>query len=131
MEGDDKMGWSNYIIIPKWRLFIEVPRDVNDIADYEETAINKAIDEDNIDYETHFDEENIVDMGDVPINKITIKDLVELYKRFDIVQSLCGMDYNKLLLYWLKNRGIEFSIESEYNINVEELTKEGYIKIER
>ncbi len=125
------MGWSNYIIIPKWRLFIEVPRDVNDIADYEETAINKAIDEDNIDYETHFDEENIVDMGDVPINKITIKDLVELYKRFDIVQSLCGMDYNKLLLYWLKNRGIEFSIESEYNINVEELTKEGYIKIER
>ncbi len=131
MEGDDKMGWSNCIIIPKWKLLIEVSRDVNDIADYEETAINKAIDEDNIDYETHFDEENIVDMGDVPINKITIKDLVELYKRFDIVQSLCGMDYNKLLLYWLKNRGIEFRIESEYNINVEELTKEGYIKIER
>jgi hypothetical protein len=125
------MGWSNYIVIPKWRLLIEVSRDVNGIEDYEKTAIEKAIDDDNIDCETHADGEDVVDMGDVPIHKITIKDLTELYKSYDMVQSLSGMDYNKLLLYWLTSRGIEFSIKSEYSIDVKEYINEGYVKIER
>lgn len=125
------MGWSNYIIIPNWKLIIEVSREIDDLKDYEETAIDKAIDEDNIDYDDHFDGDNIIDIGNVSINKITVKDLVELYKRYDIVESLSGMDYNKLLLYWLKNRGIEFNITSEYNIDIEKYIKEGYIKIER
>ncbi len=125
------MGWSNYIVIPKWKLLIEISRNVGDIADYEKVAIEKAIDDENVDYETHTDEEGVVDMGNVPIHKITIKDLSELYKSYDILQSLSGMDCDKLLLYWLTNRGIDFSIKSEYEINVEKCVEEGYTKIER
>jgi hypothetical protein len=64
------MGWSNYIVIPKWKLLIEVSRNVNGIEDYEKIAIDKAIDEDNIDYVAVVDGDNIEDMGDVPVHKI-------------------------------------------------------------
>lgn len=125
------MGWSNYIVIPKWKLLIEVSRDVNSIEDYEKIAIDRAIDEDNIDYDAHVEGDDRIDMGNVPISKITIKDLTELYKCYNIVESLSGMDRNKLLLYWLKGREIEFSVKSEHSIDVEEYIKEGYAKIER
>ena len=125
------MGWSNYIVIPRWKLLIEVSRDVNKIEDYEKTAIEKAIGEGNIDYDAHTDGEDIISMGDIPISKITIKDLTELYKSYNIVESLSGMDYNKLLLYWLKSRGIDFNIQSEHIVDAKEYIKEGYIKIER
>lgn len=125
------MGWSNYIVIPKWRLLIEVSRDVNELADYEKTAIDKIIDVEGLDCETHFDGEDVVEMGNVPISQVTIRDLTELYKRHDIIQSLAGMDYNKLFLYWLKSRDIDFSVQSEYSIDVKEHVKEGYTKIER
>src|SRR3989304_7760938 len=125
------MGWSNYIVVSKLKLIIEVIREVSDLEDYEESAIKKAIDEENIDYNVYLDGDNVVDIGDVPINKITIKDLAELYKRYEIVQSLAGLDFNKLLLFWLKNRDIEFTIKSEHNINMDEFDKEGYLIIRR
>jgi len=125
------MGWSNYIIIPKFKLLIEVSRSVDNIAEYEETAIEKAIDEENIDYDTYLEGENIVDMGDIPISKITVKNLSALYKKYEIVYSLSGMDYDKLLLFWLKNRGIEFQIKSEHNIDFDEYDKEGYVRFRR
>jgi hypothetical protein len=126
------MGWSNYIVIPKWKLLIEVSRNVNGIEDYEKIAIDKAIEEDNIDYIAVVDGDRIEDMGDIPVQKITIKELVELYKSYDILQSLSGMDSDKLLLYWLKNSGIGFSIHSENDsIKVEDYIEEGYLKIER
>lgn len=127
------MGWSNYIIIPAWKVLIEVPREIDDIEEYEHRAIERAIDEDNFEYE-HLEGEDIKDIiniGNVPINKITVRDLAELYKRYDIVQSLTGMDYNKLLLFWLKIREIEFKIEPEYNMDKEKYKSEGYIRIER
>lgn len=124
------MGWSNYIVIPKWKLLIEVSRNVNGIEEYEKIAIDKAIDEDNIDYIIN-DGNDIEDMGDLPVHKVTIKELTELYKSYDIVQSLSGMDSDKFLLYWLKNRGIGFSVQSENVLDVKEHIKEGYAKIER
>ena len=125
------MGWSNYIVIPRWKLLIEVSRDVNDLADYEKAAIDEIIGSDSLDFDTHFDGEDVVEMGNVPISEITIRDLAELYKRHDIVQSLAGMDYNKLFLYWLKSRGIDFGVKSEYTIDIKEYVKDGYTRIER
>lgn len=125
------MGWSNYIIIKKWKILIEVSREIDGIEDYENVAIEKAISENSADERTHMEGENIIDMGDVAINKITIRDISELYKAYDIVQSLSGMYNDKLFLFWLKNRGIDFLIESEHNINFDEYEKEGYVKIRR
>ncbi len=125
------MGWSNYIVIPKWKLLVEVSRNVNGIEEYEKIAIDKAIDEGNIDYITNIDGKDIEDMGDVPVHKVTIKELTELYKSYDIVQSLSGMDSDKFLLYWLKNRGVCFSVQSENTFDVKDYIKEGYTKIEK
>jgi len=125
------MGWSNYIIIKKWKILIEVSRDIDDIADYEIVAIEKAISDNSADERMYMQGENIIDMGDVAINKITIRDISELYKTYDIVQSLSGMSNDKLFLFWLKNRGIDFTIESEHNIDKKEYEKEGYLIIIR
>ena len=125
------MGWSNFIVIPKWKLIIEVPREVENLEDYYQIAIDNAIDEDNIGLGEHSEGEDIIDVENVPINKITIKDLAELHRRYDIIQSLSGMDYNKFFLFWLKKREIEFSIESEYGIDFGKYEKDGYIIVER
>jgi hypothetical protein len=34
------MGWSNFIIIPSLNIAIEVSRDLHDLADYEEKALD-------------------------------------------------------------------------------------------
>jgi hypothetical protein len=125
------MGWSNYIIIKKWKMLIEVSRDIGGIEDYEKVAIEKAISENSADERMYIEGENIIDMGDVAINKITIRDISELYKVYDIVQSLSGMSNDKLFLFWLKNRGIDFLIESEHNIDLHEYEREGYVRIRR
>jgi len=56
------MGWSNYIIIKKWKILIEVSRDIDDIADYESIAIEKAISENSADERMYMQGENIIDM---------------------------------------------------------------------
>ncbi len=125
------MGWSNYIIVSKWKILIEVPRDIDGIEDYEKMAIEKAFSEDSADPRMYMEDENIVDMGDVEINKISIRDITELYKTYDIVQSLSGMRFDKLFLFWLKNRGIDFIVKSEHTFDIKEYEKEGYLIIRR
>jgi hypothetical protein len=125
------MGWSNYIVIPEWKLLVEISRHVDGIEDYQKITIDKAIDEDNIDYIMNIDGKDIEDMGDVPVHKVTIKELIELYKSYDIVQSLSGMDSDVFLLYWLKNRSIGFSVQSENVLDMDKYIKEGYTKIEK
>ena len=125
------MGWSNYIIIPDLKLVIEVTRDVSDIEDFECDAVGNSISEDNFEHTDHVEGEDAIDIEDVPIHKITIKDLAELHRRYDMIQSLTGMDYNKLLLYWLKKREIEFNIRPEHGINLKEYEKEGYNIVRR
>ncbi len=125
------MGWSNYIIIPDYKLLIEVPRNIDDIEDYAENAIDSAIDEENIDVGENFEEECALTIDNVPINKITIKDIAKLYKRYEIVQNLAGTDYNVLLLFWLKKREIDFEIKSEYNMDIKKYREDGYTIIGR
>ena len=129
MGGLINIGWSNYVVIPKMKLLIEVTREISGIADYECVAIDDAISEDNFEYAEHVEGQEIVDIEDVIIHKITIKDLAELHRRYGIVQSLAGIDRGKLLLYWLKSRSIELSIESEHNIDIDKYNKEGYVVI--
>lgn len=112
-------------------MLIEIPREIDEIEDYIYSSIEKAINEDSADERMHMIGENIVDMGDVEINKISIRDISELYKTYDIVQNLAGMSRDKLFLFWLKNRGIEFTIKSEHNFDKEEYEKEGYLIIRR
>lgn len=60
------MGWSNYIIIPEFKLAMEVSRYVEDIEEYEKEALYKIT-----------EERDVEDVENVKVRDITVKDLVE------------------------------------------------------
>lgn len=111
------MGSSNFIIIHSLKIAIEISRNLNDLEDYEERAFNYLTDEE-------FDEE--IDIERRTIRNLTVRDLATLYTTFDHTNSLRGMDSDKLLLFWLKSRGIDYQIKSEYEIEKEKLEEDGY-----
>lgn len=111
------MGWSNYIIIEDWKMVIETNRSVEDIEDYISDALDKMIDDD-IDID--------VNISDLKVNDITIKNLCILASAYDSASSLSQLDTDKLFLYWLKNRDIEYIIKSEFTIDIKEYKKNGY-----
>jgi hypothetical protein len=111
------MGWSNFIIIPSLNIAIEVSRDLHDLEDYEEKVF---------DYLTSEEYNEEIDIDNRKIKDLTIRDLTTLFTAYDNKNTLKGLDYNKLLLVWLKSRGISYDIKSEYDIDKEKLEKEGY-----
>ncbi len=111
------MGWSNFIIIPSLNIAIEVSRDLHDLEDYEEKAF---------DYLTSEEFDKGIDIENRKIKDLTVRDLTTLFTAYDNTNSLKGLDYNKLLVVWLKSRGIDYEIKSEYDIDKENLEKEGY-----
>lgn len=118
------MGWSNYIIIHQLKVIVETNREVEDIVFYQKDAIDKILDEENID-------DAYLDLENIKISDITIKDLALLYRDHDIVRCIRGTPIDKLLLYWLKIRGIDFDVKSEHSVDREKYKSEGYIFIER
>ncbi len=116
------MGWSNYIIIPEFKLAIEVSRYVADIEEYEKDALYKITEEEEVDVE---------DVENIKVRDITVKDLTTLYNAHKIVRSLTGFEIDKLLLFWLQNRGIEYEIKSEFDVTTDQLKDEGYNVIYR
>lgn len=121
--GEGLMGWTNFILIKKLNLAVETSRSVEELTDYELKALRYLSDEENIPDE--------VDIGTTKVQNITVKDLATLFTTFDHVISLTELDSDKFLLYWLKTRGISYEIKSEYNINRENLKKDGYLLLER
>jgi len=111
------MGWSNFIIIPSLNIAIEVSRDLHDLVDYEDKAFDYLTSEE-------FDEE--IDIENRKIKDLTVRDLTTLFTAYDSTNSLKGLDYNKLILIWLKSRGIGYEVKSEYEIDKEKLEQEGY-----
>ncbi len=114
------MGWSNYIIIPEFKLAIEVSRYVEDIQEYEKEALYEIT-----------EEKDVEDVENVKVRDITVKDLTTLYNAHEIVSSLTGFEIDKLLLFWLQNRGIEYEIKSEFEATADQLKDDGYTVIRR
>lgn len=119
------MGWSNFIIVHKLKILIETNRDVEDIETYRKESLDKILDEENIDDDVY------LGIGDIKVSNIKIKDLTLLYKDHEVLQCIRGTHIDKLLLYWLKSRGIDFEVKSEYNIDKDKYKSEGYTIIER
>lgn len=111
------MGWSNFIIIEKWKMVIETNRSVSELEDYIKDAIDKMIDND-----TEID----IDISDLKVSDITVKDLCTLASAYDNANSLCQLDSDKLFLYWLESRNVEYEIKSEYQTNIEQYKENGY-----
>jgi hypothetical protein len=111
------MGWSNYII-PEFKLAIEVSRYVADIEEYEKDSLYKIT-----------EERDLEDVENVKVRDITVKDLTTLYNSHEIVSSLTGFEIDKLLLFWLQNRGVEYKIKSEFDITDDQLRDDGFTVI--
>lgn len=111
------MGWTNFIIIEKWKMLIESNRSVEELEDYIKEALEKII-SDNTDID--------ISTSDLKISDVTVKDLCLLASAYENASALYGLEIDKLFLYWLENRDIEYEIKSEYNIKIEEYENKGY-----
>jgi len=111
------MGWSNFIIIEKLKMIIETNRSVNELEHYIKDAIGKMIDND-----TGID----IDISDLKVSDITVKDLCTFASAYDNAITLCQLDSDKLFLYWLESRNIEYEIQSEHQTNIEQYKENGY-----
>ncbi len=116
------MGWINYIIVEDWKMIIETNREVDELEDYIKESLDKMISDD-----TYMD----ISTSDLKVSDITIKDLCTLASAYENASSIGSMNSDKLFLYWLESRDIEYDIKSEYDINIDEFKEKGYIVIRR
>lgn len=115
------MGWSDYVIVEKLRLVVEISRYVTELDDWIKESLDFLIDEEN----------DTIEISEIKVTNLSLKELAVLVMNYDKASPLSGMDYNKLFLYWLKCRGIDYEIESEYSIKLEEYEEKGYLIIRR
>lgn len=111
------MGWSNYIIIEDWKMIIETNREVNELEDYIKKSLDKMISDD-----TDVD----ISISDLKVSDITISHLCALASAYENASSLACIDTDKLFIYWLEGKGIEYDIKSEFNIDLKKYKESGY-----
>lgn len=116
------MGWSNYIIIEDWKMMIETNREVGELENYIKESLDKMIGND-----TYIDES----ASNLKVSEITIKELCALASVYDNASSLACIEIDKLFLYWLEGKDIEYDIKSEFNLDLKKCKEQGYKIIRR
>jgi hypothetical protein len=111
----------SYLVIENMKLVVEIA-DIEDIVTFEKKALDEMVSEKNID---EFD----IDIDDTEVSDLTFRETVVLYKAHDMIKTLFGIKADKMLLYWLKNRDIEYSIESD--VDVSGFQRDGYVILEK
>lgn len=111
------MGWSNYIIVPNMKMAIETSRHVEELEEYKKVALEEAISE---------APDELAEMDNVKVTEMTLKDLKILYTAHERMLNIAGFDHDKLLLFWLEHRCIDYEIKSQYQIDIEEYKNNGY-----
>lgn len=118
------MGWTNFIIIPKLRLIIEVSRKIDNIADYQKDALSFLIDEERVYEIEEYDIENKT------AKDLKVKDLTQLFNIYEKANILAGMLQDEIFIYWLESKDINYEIKSEFEVNenkiLEKYKEEGY-----
>lgn len=110
------MGWTNFVILPKQKLVVEISRHVNNIEDYERDALRKLVD----------NELDLFDDTDIKVKDMTVKELCKIYSAYENMSTLSGLEIDKFLLFWLVNKNFDFEIKPEYNVDIEEYKRNGY-----
>jgi len=113
------MGWSNYIIIKELKLIIEISRHDDELENYIEKSIDFLIN-DNCSYSDN------IETDEIKVSNLTLKDLSILVTQYNNTIILKDLNYDKMFLYWLKHRKLDYEIKSEFDINLDEYKKEGY-----
>ena len=68
---------------------------------------------------------------DRKLSKLSVSDLSALYIAYKNSSMLKDIDTDKLLMFWLTFRKIEFSVKSEFNVELETLKNENYLILNR
>ena len=113
----------SYLVIENMKLVVEI-EDIEDIEEVQKTAMDEMVNENNID---EFD----IDIDETGVSQLSFKEATILYKAHDMIKTILGIDIDKLLLYWLKNRNIEYSIESESDMDISKYQRDGYVILEK
>lgn len=111
----------SYLVIENMKLVVEIA-DIEDIEMSEKNALEEIIGEKNTD---EFD----IDIDDTDVSDLTFKEAVVLYKSHDMIKSLLGINIDKMLLYWLENRDIEYCIESD--VDISKYQRDGFVILEK
>mgnify|MGYP003396133011 CR=1 FL=1 len=111
----------SYLVIENMKLVVEIT-DVEDIEKFEQDALDELVSDKNT---NEFD----IDIDGTDVSDLTFKEAVILYNAHNMIKTLLGISADKMLLYWLKNRDIEYSIESD--IDVSGYQRDGYVILER
>lgn len=111
----------SYLVIEDMKLVVKIA-DIEDIEPFEKNALDETVSEKSTD---EFD----IDIDETEVSDLTFKEAVVLYKAHDIIKALLGIGADKMLLYWLKNRDIEYFIESD--IDVSRYQRDGYVVLEK
>ena len=111
----------SYLVIESMKLVVEIA-EIEDIGPFEKNVLDEIISEKDTD---EFD----IDIDEVEVSDLTFKEAVVLYKAHDMIKNLLGIKADKMFLYWLKNRDIEYSIESD--IDASGYQRDGYVVLEK
>lgn len=106
----------SYLVIDNMKLVVEIKEE--DIEPFEKNALDEITGKENID---EFD----IDIDDTDVSDLTFKEAVVLYKAHSMIKDLLGIKVDKMFLYWLNNRDIEYSIESY--VDVSRYQRDGYV----
>ena len=109
---------TDVIVVPDLKLIIET--DVDNIEHYEEEALTKLIE--------NTDSEDI-DLDSTKVNNFTVTEICSLANAYNIISNLNGIEIDKLFLYWLDSKNIEYNID--YDVDIGEYEKEGYYIIKK
>lgn len=112
------MGWSNYIIIPKMKLAIEVSRSVEELDCFKVRAIKKAMD-----FCTTFDFD-VCEILEKKYKNLTLADLNVMMNGLKILKDFQDMCAGDLFLYYLEEEDIDYKVVSEHEFEKKKL--EGY-----
>lgn len=111
----------SYLVIENMKLVVEI-EDIEDLEKFEKNALDEIVDEKSAD---EFD----INIDETEVSDLTFKEAVILYKAHDMIKNILGINADKMLLYWLNNRDIEYSIESD--IDISKYQRDGYVILEK
>lgn len=111
----------SYLVIENMKLVVEI-EDIEDLEKFEKNALDELVDEKSAD---EFD----INIDETEVSDLTFKEAVILYKAHDMIKNILGINADKMLLYWLNNRDIEYCIESD--IDMSKYQRDGYVILEK
>jgi len=115
------MGWINYIVVPQWKVKIQVNRETDSLSEHVEKSLETLAD--------GLEELDIYEIKQKKLTDLTAGDFEVLMKCGEICSSLEQFDLGQLMLFWLNRNDAEYVIVSEHDPMLTESEAKDYLTI--